>query len=433
MKTKLASIVDGEPSRCKKPKKTRSRSKKARARAKKAAKAEKAAAMNDSEGDANKLVYTIGAVLLAMAVGTVPYLYFKGNGLENLSLSDPARIKAITASGDPWLIVCYTGSENVPEFITKAAPKLKRGGIETGIIDCSAKFTDKKTLFKKLALQGGGNKNLLGEKRLILVANGKKAVEMPGDVQKTVDGLLDWALPKAHVPPPYTPFNSKEFERVCIKRNMCVAVTNAGPLGEEKTSIVQSIAEKYRTLTFVTIDTVKTNFTLRDVDLPEGGGPNVLVFHKPSVDDRLDKGIKTSISVMAGAFNAEAIAAHIDTQKAGGYAAFTPLKRSPQLALIVEKKPETEEEPAVPKMSITEKRAAQREREQKKRAEMDAELDDMFQTIEEGDEDLLQGDTGDDDEEVEVDMDEEEEEEEEEDGSNESEDNHKLEMDGLEA
>jgi len=41
MKAKLASIVDGEPSRCKKPKKTRSRSKKARARAKKAAKAYK--------------------------------------------------------------------------------------------------------------------------------------------------------------------------------------------------------------------------------------------------------------------------------------------------------------------------------------------------------------------------------------------------------
>jgi hypothetical protein len=104
----------------------------------------------------------------------------QGNGLENLSLSDPARIKEITSSGAPWFIVCYTGSENVPEFITKAAPKLKRGGIETGIVDCSAKFSDKKTLFKKLSLPGGGNKNALGNKRLLLVANGKKAVEMPG-------------------------------------------------------------------------------------------------------------------------------------------------------------------------------------------------------------------------------------------------------------
>lgn len=351
----------------------------------------------------------IGMVLGAMALATVPYLYFKGNGLENLSLSDPGRIKDIAASGAPWFIVCYKGNENVPDFITKAAPRLKRGGIETGIVDCSAKFSDGKSLFKKLTLSGGGNKNVLGDKRLILVANGKKAVEMPADVQKTVDGLLDWALPKAHVST-YTPMNSKEFERVCIKRKMCMAITNPGPLSEEKAAIVQTIAEKYRTLTFVTIDTVKTNFTLRGAEIPEGGG--AIMFHKPSVDDILDKGVKTSVNVYTGAFNADGISGHIDSMKAGGYEKFTPLKRNPQLALIVEKKPD-EEAPAPPKMSITEKRAAQREKEQKKRAEMDAELDDMFQTVEEGDEDLLQGDAGDDfDEEVEVDETEEEEEEE---------------------
>merc|ERR550514_2609349 len=154
-----------------------------------------------------------------------------------------------------------------------------------------------------------------------------------------------------------------------------MAITVTGELSKNDKAVVQSIAEEYRTLTFLTMDVTKTNFTLRGAEVPGGPAPGFLMFHKPPVDDVLDKGIKTSVAVYAGAFYADAVGAFIDAQRAGGYEKFTPLRKAPMLALIREEK---EEEEAAPKMSITEKRAAQREREKTKRQEMDDELNDMF-------------------------------------------------------
>ena len=160
-------------------------------------------------------------------------------------------MKAVLFGEDPWVVSCYSASESVQPYLSKAASKLAKADIKVGIIDCKEKTSKGELMWRKLGLKK--SKYLDGGKKLFFVGNGKKTSEISPNVARTPEGLLAWAGPLAALKIHY-PATTTQFYQSCIKKARCLAIVSDGKASDYDQATIKEVAKAHRTTAFAFVN-----------------------------------------------------------------------------------------------------------------------------------------------------------------------------------
>ena len=266
--------------------------------------------------------------------------------VELLSATDPAQLKEVFFSGNPWLVQCGTkadisaaivdGGFGAHAVVEKAVPQLPKD-VKVGLLDCYRKLPSGKTTIDRFKLDNSVSP------LLVLAANGKTQ-QITGSMLNK-HGLAQLLFPTTRQqagalasfvkhksdPKAYSATSSEHIQSLCLKRKHCaIVLMDKEPRGETARALHAMLYE-FRAVSFVTINTARYEFSLaKHLPTPEKGAPQMVAMRsQPSAD-----GDKRKVSIGAkahrGAFTASALREFLSSLVAEELQ-MTPLKKIPTM------------------------------------------------------------------------------------------------------
>ena len=266
--------------------------------------------------------------------------------VELLSATDPAQLKEVFFSGNPWLVQCGTkadvsaaivdGGFGAHAVVEKAVPSLPKG-VKVGLLDCYRKLPSGKTTIDRFKLD-----NTVSP-LLVLAANGKTQQITASMLNKHGLAQLLFPTPRQQAgalasfvkaksdPKAYSATSSEHIQSLCLKRKHCaIVLMDKEPRGETARALHAMLYE-FRAISFVTINTARYEFSLaKHLPTPEKGAPQMVALRTlPSAD-----GDKRKVSIGAkahrGDFTAGALREFLSSLVAEELQ-LTPLKKIPTM------------------------------------------------------------------------------------------------------
>ena len=190
------------------------------------------------------------------------------SSLPVLNASDPAMLKSVFFSGEPWLVECTSAGKPSPSVFEaeKALAEAPSSDLKMGLLDCGAALPSGKTTLERFKLSPPA----AGPTVLLFANQEPKPAMATGALVESGQSIVRWASTTSK-PKVQKPSSTETLEKHCLKKKWCVLVFTAvdRPSDAERTSLGK-LAKGMRDVKFVTVDSSK--YTMR-LELPDPSAP----------------------------------------------------------------------------------------------------------------------------------------------------------------
>jgi len=210
----------------------------------------------------------VGSLVAISAAYVVRGALAGRSSLPVLNASDPAMLKSVFFSGEPWLVECTGAGKPSPSVFEaeKALAAAPSSDLKMGLLDCGAALPSGKTTLERFKLSPPA----AGPTVLLFANQEPKPAMATGALVVSGQSMLRWAATTSK-PKVQKPSSTETLEKHCLKKKWCVLVFTAvdRPSDAERTSLGK-LAKGMRDVKFVTVDSSK--YTMR-LELPDPSAP----------------------------------------------------------------------------------------------------------------------------------------------------------------
>eukprot|EP00286_Rhodomonas_abbreviata_P021448 CAMPEP_0181294014 /NCGR_PEP_ID=MMETSP1101-20121128/3371_1 /TAXON_ID=46948 /ORGANISM="Rhodomonas abbreviata, Strain Caron Lab Isolate" /LENGTH=357 /DNA_ID=CAMNT_0023398637 /DNA_START=94 /DNA_END=1165 /DNA_ORIENTATION=+ len=161
-------------------------------------------------------------------------------------------------SGEPFLVQCVSGTDQVNRVFIEAAEGLSSGGITPAALDCSKQLPSGKTTYERFF--AGKNHE---EPFFFYTANRMKPRSFTLKPHVTPELLVSFSLNATR--PKFSKITSQDDLREdCLRRKMCAVVVHNNSITEEERGVAEAVLLKRRGIAMVEVDLSKLQFSLED-------------------------------------------------------------------------------------------------------------------------------------------------------------------------
>eukprot|EP00045_Choanoeca_perplexa_P006761 m.58542 g.58542 ORF g.58542 m.58542 type:complete len:395 (-) comp13770_c0_seq1:43-1227(-) len=261
--------------------------------------AERQAKRQDKQKQKQLIEFGVRAAVTIMAVLVVAagvYVAFFADNVVFIDPKDDVQLKDVFLSGAPWVVGCAEGkSGKAPKVLSESTSLLASRGIRAGVIDCSASLPSGKSTLKRFKLQ-----DIKGSPTIMVVANGKKPIQIMPGYMKTSKLLASFAVAKTKLQRHY-PTSNTQFQTLCARKSNCVIVAANRALSSQQEAIINAVADKRRKTSFVHVNPFKAQLNLglkgtKVKELQQEAEPTLIFLHRATGSNT------TQAKVHAGTF-----------------------------------------------------------------------------------------------------------------------------------
>ncbi|CAI5737229.1 unnamed protein product [Peronospora destructor] len=278
-----------------------------------------------------RYVLVSATVLVAVFFGSA-FVQFSTSEdyVYRLEVADSALMDRVFRSGEPWLVLCSSPDDILPEIFDEVSPRLA-GKSFVDVLDCKQK------------LQGSGKSvfNRYGIKTSIsptvyTVANGEKPKQV------FLNHLQSSAALAKHVKARTKKImqqvqNSAQLESRCLSRSSCVLLLRGQRFQLHERQWIGKLMHKHRTLSFAWIDSTSLKLSLENMLPGAQRGEHRMIIFRRQRDSDTRKTVLAAKAYRGGVFDAVSLRTFLDN-----YAHGDPLKPLTESPKVLHRKKKTQ-------------------------------------------------------------------------------------------
>ncbi|TDH70827.1 hypothetical protein CCR75_001210 [Bremia lactucae] len=201
---------------------------------------------------------SVGVIVVALFGSAFLQFSTSPDHVYRIEVTDSVLMKRVFHSGEPWVVLCLSPDELLPEVFDKASSRLA-GKSFAGVLDCKQKLpTSGKSVLKRYSIRSSVSPTVF------TVANGKKPKQVYLDYLQSAIALAKHVTER-NKPSMQQVQTSAQLEKRCLSKSNCMLFLRGHRFKRQEKLWIDKLMDKHRLMTFAWLDSTSLRLSLESM------------------------------------------------------------------------------------------------------------------------------------------------------------------------
>ncbi|CAH0477807.1 unnamed protein product [Peronospora belbahrii] len=269
------------------------------------------------------ILSSASVLVVVLFVSAFLQFYTSEDHVYRLDVADAALMDRVFRSGEPWVVLCSSPDDVLPEVFDKVSPRLA-GKIFVGVLDCKQKLlASGKSVLKRYGIKTSITPTVF------TVANGEKPKQVFLKYLQTSAALAKYVKAQTKKTMQQVQ-NSAQLETRCLSRLTCVLFLRGQRFQPYEKQWIDKLMRKHRTLSFAWIDSASLKLSIESMLPDVERGEHRLILFQRQHDSTTHKTVLAAKAYRGGVLDATSVGMFLANHVQGDDS-LKPLTKSPKV------------------------------------------------------------------------------------------------------